>query len=160
MVVNRSGRTTLHMAADPPHHTITDGHVECVRMLVDVFAADVNMKDNAGRTAMSTLVARHKTQRAGIGPHAAKKLELIDSLAKSGLVEREDGEDTERSEGTAPSQAAGGADDDVDENETPIRRTMSVRKMGETPQLTGRSAISGRELFRVCADIVASDDLR
>jgi hypothetical protein len=147
MVVNRSGRTTLHMAADPPNHTITDGHVECVRMLVDVFAADVNMKDNAGRTAMSTLVARHKTQRAGIGPHAARKLELIDTLTKSGLVELEDGEGTERSERTNPSEIGGGAgpggDDDFDENETPMRRTMSVRKMGETPLLTGRSAISG-----------------
>jgi hypothetical protein len=56
---------------------------ECIRLLVDVFAADVGCKDNAGRTAMATLVLRHKSMRPGIGPHAAKKLQLIESLSST-----------------------------------------------------------------------------
>ena len=62
---------------------------ECVRLLVDAFAADVNAKDNAGRTPMATLIARHRSQRPGIGPHAAMKLQIIDGLIAQREVEEE-----------------------------------------------------------------------
>ncbi len=53
---------------------------ECIRSLVDAFAADVNAKDSAGRTPMASLIARHKAQRPGVGAHAASKLHIIDAL--------------------------------------------------------------------------------
>jgi hypothetical protein len=53
---------------------------ECIRLLVDAFAVDVNVKDNAGRTPMATLVLRHKSSRAGVGPHAREKIAMLESL--------------------------------------------------------------------------------
>ena len=56
---------------------------------MDSFAADVNAKDNAGRTPMATVISRHKAQRPGVGPHAAMKLQLIDTL----VAQRKDSDD-------------------------------------------------------------------
>ena len=47
---------------------------------MDAFAADVSAKDNANLTPMATLISRHKAHRPGIGPHAAAKLQVIDTL--------------------------------------------------------------------------------
>lgn len=95
---------------------------------MDVFAADVGAKDNAGRTAMATLLLRHKSMRPGVGPHAAKKLELIESFSST-MQALEEGS---------------GEDDDSGLDDTTPRRGGASSRLGDAAHALSPGMLSSR----------------
>ena len=111
---------------------------ECVRALVDSFAADVNAKDNAGRTPMATLVSRHRAHRPGVGPHAAKKLAVIDDMMARRTEMEEEERERERAQwGMVGGAGAGGIDvslldaDSVESGGFPMSPIVTKRMGGD-----------------------------
>ncbi len=102
---------------------------ECIRLLVDAFAADVSAVDNAGRTAMATLVSRHKTHRPGVGAHAAKKLEIIESLAARAAA--------------ASDKDDAGSEGSEDDNKAPVRRAALSRSASHSSNSALLSPVRG-----------------
>lgn len=68
---------------------------------------------------MATLIARHRSHRPGIGPHAARKLEIIQSLAeRRAELSLEEGVAMESEEGE---------EEDLDDDGAPVRNPSSAR---------------------------------
>ena len=86
---NRSGRTYLHVAADPPTVRLLPGHLECLRLLVDGYACDMSVCDHAKKNPINALQSRINAMRRVKGERTLDKAATL-------LVVRKMGEDVRK----------------------------------------------------------------